>query len=216
MVWVLSTSNSHAQNPVSLLWEPEFSVNIETESPWSFSLGLANRMLLTENLDGEKVSGFNNEHTEINHFTSYSTGENTEAALGIRYRFREIYDDSRYDELRIVEQFTVSHPNSAIGLKHRFRVEQRFRNIETIHRFRYALGASQTLNEVFSLGFSTEALLEIARESKPSLEQRFGLELKNSSFDNLEISTGLEYQLDGYNNELEHQFYILSGVALDI
>ena len=207
---------SQAQHLNSFLWEHSFDLGFDSSEKWSHSFGVANRALLSEHFDGEQVSDFQNEHLELNHFTKYKTGATTSVSLGLRYRFRETFDESRYDELRFVEQFNIKHANSSIGLGHRFRVEQRFRNVETIHRFRYQIGGSRDLGEDFALGLSTEALLSVEKDTKPSLEQRILLELTNTSLDNIEFSLGLDYEMENYNIELENQFYLLTGVSFDL
>lgn len=205
-----------AQNLNSYLWEHSFEIGFDSSEKWNHSFGIANRALLSEHFDGEQVSDFQNEHVELNHATKYKTGANTSVSFGLRYRFRETFDDSRYDELRFVEQFNIKHANSSIGLGHRFRIEQRLRNVETIHRFRYQIGGSRDLSEDFALGLSTEALLSLENDTKPSLEQRFLLELSNTSLEDIEFSIGLDYEMENYNIELENQFYLLTGVSFDL
>ena len=216
LVCVLSSFTGHAQTPSYFFWEPEFSIGFESSEKWSHTFGIADRALLSGYQDGEQIAEFQNEHLELNHFTQYKTGANTSVSLGLRYRFKELFEESSYDELRFVEQFKVSHPNSDLGLGHRIRVEQRFKNIITEHRFRYQFGGSKDLNEEFALGLSTEALLTLANQVKPSLEQRFLLEITNSTFENLELSIGLDYEMADYNNALEHEFFLLTGVALEL
>ncbi len=216
VILAFGSVSSQAQNLNSYLWEHSFDLGFDSSEKWSHSFGVANRAVLSEHFDGEKVTDFENEHIELNHATSYKTGSNTAVTFGLRYRFRETFDDSRYDELRFVEQFNIKHANSSIGLGHRFRVEQRFRNVETIHRFRYQIGGSKALSEDFALGLSTEALLSLEKESKPSLEQRIMLELSNTSLEDIEFSLGLDYEMDDYNNELENQFYLITGVSFEL
>lgn len=206
----------HAQTPTSLLWEPEAEVNFSTEGPWSYSFGVANRSLFSTYLDGEKIAGSNQEHFELNQFTTYRTSENSAVALGFRYRFREAFDDSRYDEFRMIEQFTYSHPDTYLGWGHRFRFEQRFRNVATIFRLRYRLGISRPLGEEFGVGLSTEFLYSMAAEYKPEAEQRFTLEFENSSINNVELSAGIELRHENYNNFPENNFYLLTGVSIDL
>lgn len=204
-----------AQNPHEFFWEPDFKINVSTESRWAYSFGIANRGLLAERFDGEKISGYENQHIELNQFTKYNIGENSALSLGFRYRFRETFDDSRHDEFRIIQQFNYSHSNSAIGLSHRARFEQRFRN-ETIFRLRYQIGISRPLNEVFSIGLSTEALYSMSRNSKPGAEQRFNIGIDNTSFKNVELSFGFSYQMAEYNISLVNEYFFLTGVALDL
>ena len=216
LICALNSFTSHSQTPSSFFWEPDFSLGFDSSEKWSHTFGIAKRTLLSEYYEGEQMAGWNVEHLELNHFTKYKTSANTALSFGIRYRFKEIFEESSYDELRFVEQFNISHPNSALDLGHRFRVEQRFKNIVTEHRLRYQFGGSKALSEVFALGLSTEALLTLANELKPSLEQRFVLELSNTSFKDLELSLALDYEMADYNNELENEFFLLTGVSLDL
>lgn len=216
LICALSSLSARSQTPSSYFFEPGFSLGFESSEKWSHSFALSNRTLLTQRLDGEEISGAENEHIDLDHYTKYKTSASTAVSLGIRYRFRELFNDEKYDELRFIQQLDISHPESALDLGHRFRAEQRLKNIVTEHRFRYRFGGSKDLNEVFALGLATEALLSIAREAKPSLEQRFILELANTSFEDLEISLALDYEMADYNNELEHEFFLLTGVALKL
>lgn len=216
LLCALNSSDSFSQTPSSYFWEPDFSLGFDSSEKWGHSFGIANRTLLSERYDGEEITGTEVEHLELSHSTKYRTGANTAISFAIKYRFRELFDESRYDELRLTEQFDISHPSSALNLGHRFRVEQRFKNIVTEHRLRYRFGGSKALSEVFALGLSTEALLTLANDLKPSLEQRFVVELSNTSFEDLELSLALDYEMADYNNELENEFFILTGIALDL
>lgn len=205
-----------AQSDTFVYWEPEFEMKISTESPWSYSFGIVNRSLHYKEVAGETSNDYNQEHIELNHFTTYKTSSNTSFALGLRYRFREIFNDSRYDEMRTVEQFVYKHPGSSIGLAHRLRTEQRFLNVVTVHRFRYRLAVSQPLGEDFLVGLSTEALYSVANERKPELEQRISLEFENSSLKNIDISLGVEYQHENYIYDLEKEFFLSTGITLNL
>lgn len=205
-----------AQTPNSLLWEPEVKVNLSTESPWSYSFGVANRSLFSTYLEGEKVAGPNQEHFELNQFTTYKTSANSAVALGFRYRFREVFDDSRYDEFRIIEQFKYSQPDTYLGWGHRLRFEQRFRNVVTIFRLRYQLGISRPLGEEFGVGLSTEFLYSMAADYKPEADQRVTLEFENTSIENVELSAGIELRHENYNNSPENNYYLLTGVSIDL
>lgn len=208
--------NLFAQTPNSLLWEPEVKFKFSTEDSWKHSFGIASRNFFFTYMEGEKIQGSSQEHIELNHFTSYRLGKKTSAALGFRYRFREIFDDSRYDEFRIIEQFNYFNPVSQWGIAHRFRFEQRLRNIITIYRLRYQIGISRPLSEAFSLGFSTEFLYSMAKNLRPAPDQRFTLEVENSSFANLDLSAGIEYRYEDYTGESENNFIILSGATIKL
>ena len=42
------------------------------------------------------------------------------------------------------------------------------------------------------------------------------LELSNTSFKDLELSVALDYEMADYNNELENEFFLLTGLSLDL
>lgn len=217
LIFLISTgSQVMAQNPTTLFWEPDLSLKFSTESRWSYSFGIANRTQFFANVDGERVEGRNQEHLELNQFTKYKTGANTAVSLGFRYRFTEVFNPESYDEFRIIQQFDYSGPEAFLNLGHRFRLEQRFRNVLTILRSRYAISVSQPLGNEFELGFATEALYSIADNMKPELDQRFSVELANSSFEDVEISLGFEYQYENYLNAPENELFIQSGISIDM
>lgn len=216
IIFFSGTTFVGAQSSTSLYWEPEFGVTLSTETPWFYSFGVANRSLHYQAVEGEKVEDFEQVHIELSQFTGYAIGENTAIGLGLRYRFREIFDDSRYDEFRIIEQISYAHPESSLNLAHRFRAEQRFRNVVTEHRLRYQIGIARSLSDNFEAGISTEALYSMANGVQPELEQRLTVEVENSSFRNLELSLGLEYQYENYLNIPESELFILSGVTLKL
>ena len=212
----LGATNISAQSDSYLYWDPQLTVKISTKSPWSYSFGVVNRTLHYKEVEGVNFSGSNQEHIELNHFTNYKTGSNTAVSLGLRYRFKEIFNDSRYDEFRTIEQFVYRHLGSSIGLAHRFRTEQRFLNVVTVHRARYRLGIAHALGENFALRLSTEALYSVANQRKPELEQRIALELKNSSLKNVDIGLSFEYHHDNYIYDLEKKFFVATGVTLKL
>ena len=200
----------------AILWEPEFEVDISTETLWSYSFGLANRGILVETIDGEKQSNYSIEHIELNHFTSYGAWENAALSLGLRYRFREAFNDRREDELRFIQQISSKHSNEFLGWSHRGRFEQRLRSSETIFRFRYEFGLSKQLNRHFSLKLATEALYSISPQSKPAPEQRFELGVNNSTFGDWDFYLGAELRSDNYIRNPENELYILTAATLNL
>lgn len=204
-----------AQTPNSLLWEPEFEVEFSTAERWSHSFGIANRSSVFTYVEGERVADAAQEHLELNHFTAYKTGSQSAVALGIRYRFREAFDESRHDELRFIEQFSYKHPETFLNWSHRFRFEQRLREL-TIYRLRYQLGISRPLGEEFGLGLATEFLYSMVNGLSPEAEQRFTLKAENTSLQNIELSAGIEFRKESYLHSPENNFYLLTGVSLSL
>lgn len=212
----LISGNLKAQTSNEFLFEPVVEFNFLSESDWSYSFAVANRSLLGANISGEKVADFTNVHIEVSPFIHYQVGESSEIAVGMRYRFREIYNELAKDRFKFVEEYNYAHPNSLLNVGHRFRMEQKFRTEETIFSFRYRVGIAQALNEEFALGLSTEALYHISEVSKPEAEQRFTLEIANNYFENIEITAGFQYRMDNYFDDLANEYFILAGVGFDI
>ncbi len=203
----------YSQQPKSWFYENEVDLSVPLDSLWSMGIGVGNRGMLQERLDGEKISGYQHEHIELNHFTNYRTSASTVISLGLRYRFREIFDSAKTDEFRIIEQVELEPLNSSFS--HRFRLEQRFRE-NTIHRLRYDIAYSTPISKNFAFSVGTEALYAVSKTLKPEAEQRFSIGLENSSFRNLELALGFEYRMENYARELAHEFFVITGVALSL
>ena len=200
---------TYSQQPQSWFYENEFDLSVPIDSTWSMDIGVGNRGMLQETLDGEKVTGYQHEHIELNHFTNYRAKESVILSLGLRYRFREIFDSAQTDEFRIIEQVKLEPINSS--LSHRFRLEQRFREY-TIHRFRYNIAYLTPLSKNFTLSVGTEALYGISSQVKPEAEQRFSLSIENSFFQNLELELGFDYRMENYARNLAHEFFVITGI----
>lgn len=204
-----------AQNSESYFYENEFDVSVPLKDKWSMGIGIGNRGMLQERFNGDQIFGYQHEHIEINHFTNYGISNSVVVSLGLRYRFREIFDAAETDEFRIIEQIEIAPANSAIPLSHRIRLEQRFRE-HTIHRIRYDLGYSRSISEFFSIGAGTEAIYAVSSDLKPEAEQRFSIGLENNSFENVELGLSFEYRMENYFRDLAHEFFIMTGVSLSL
>ena len=209
----LGSNLGFSQNSRSYFYENEFDLSLPVGSNWSMNIGFGNRGMLRERLEDGETSGYNHEHLEFNHFTNYKLGEPFVLSLGLRYRFRELFDSSETDEFRIIEQVEYNSSNSSIQLSHRFRLEQRFRK-HTIHRVRYELEFVQPMGRVFSLGAGTEALYAVSPHLKPEAEQRFLLNFENTSFEDLELGLSFQYRMENYTRHLSNEFFIITGVSL--
>lgn len=214
-VFLGSIKTATAQTPKSFLWEPEVEVVLPAKGDWQFTFGAANRYLFFSEVEGERVNESEQQHIELNHFTKYKTTDHAAVAFGVRYRFRETFEKSRHDELRLIQQFSYSHRGTFLSPGHRLRFEQRFRD-NTIYRLRYRLGFSQPLSDEFDLGFSTEFLYSMIKDLKPGADQRFTVELENSSFDNLDLSIGLEMRREDFTRYPRTEIYLLTGASLKL
>lgn len=207
---------TRAQQSTTLFWEPEFSLEIPTNGRWAFSVGAANRTQYFVKQQGQRIEGRNQEHIELNQFTSYRSGARTILSLGFRYRFTEAFNPGSYDEFRIVQQLNYANPGAFLGLAHRFRLEERFRNVVTILRSRYQISVSKPLGGGFEAGLGTEILYSLAGGMEPELDQRFSVGLSNSAIQGVEISIGFEYQYENYLNTPENELFLQSGISLEL
>lgn len=206
-------SSAKAQTPKSYFWETEVDLELPSEGKWMFTFGAGNRYLFAEELEGERVSENLQQHIELNHFTTYNSSNKLTLSLGVRYRFREIFEATNENEFRIIEQLEYIHKNTFLTPQHRLRFEQRFRET-TSYRLRYQLEVSQPLNAEFTLGFSTEFLYSLAQKYRPEAEQRFGINLENYSFKNPELSLGLELRREDLTGRQGTEFFLITGAVL--
>jgi hypothetical protein len=211
----LTGFSGSAQTPRSYLWETEFDLELPAKGKWAFTVGAGNRYVFAEEIEGERISENTQQHIELNHFTTYNRSENTAISLGLRYRFREIFDEENENEFRIIEQFEYIHQNTFLTPEHRLRFEQRFREA-TIFRLRYQLEVSQPLNKEFALGLSSEFLYSMVKDLRPEVEQRFGMEVENSSFKDLELNLGLEFRREDLTGLPGSEFFLFTAAVLQL
>ncbi len=207
---LLSGSTAFAQDVSTYFNENELGLFLPLKNRWSMDVGFGSRGLLHERAGGERISGYQHEHLELNYFTNYSLNESLVLSLGLRYRFREMFNSSSTDEFRTIEQAEIS-PQASL-FSHRFRLEQRFREI-TIHRLRYELSFSRPVGSNFEFMAATEALYAVAVKTKPEAEQRFSIGVENTSFEDLELGLGLEYRMENFARDLAHEFFLLTGLT---
>lgn len=216
VVALLFAITGNSQSSHSYMWETEFDLEWGKEEPWSHSFSIGNRGLIKERMESETLAEGRNLHLEIQHFSHYTLNTKTDVGFGVRYRFREAFDKSLHDEFRLMQEIGYGSESGIIILGHRGRFEQRFRGPETIFRLRYQLEAGYPLSEVFELQASTEALYAVSAQAKPEAEQRFTLQIENSSFEKVGISLGAEYRLEDYINRIGYEYFVFTGVSLKL
>lgn len=216
LIFLLLGATSQSQN-FAISAEPDISLNIDRPNRWSFNFGITNRDLLY--FDG--TSQFNVNFIELSHFTSYEVGFYGKLSLGLRYRFNELFEDTVEDEIRITQQYSRSRKYNALKVAHRFRFEQRFREL-TVYRGRYQFSVEFPLdgeridqNEYF-LVMSTEALLSLAKEEKPELGHRFDISLGKDIGNGNKVDLGLQYRLEDYNLKPFHSLFLIGGFTISI
>lgn len=214
LIFALGVQNIFSQNTYSYFYENEFDIEFPIAKGWSIEAGLGNRGLLAE-VEEEENSGYEHQHIEVSQFTHYKSSEDIVLSLGLRYRVKDIFDPSETNEFRIIEQLEFEPAKQGLPLTHRFRLEQRFREV-TVHRGRYELALSKPINDIFAYSVATEALYAVSAHLKPEAEQRFSIGIENTSFKNLELELTFQYRLEDYARNLGHEFFLITGVSLEL
>lgn len=212
----LISSKIQAQGEFPVFFEPDIKLNYGPDTQWSHSFAIGNRELIF--VDNEFY--FEARYLEFTHFTKYELNDRHKFGLGIRYRFREVFDNLREDEIRFMEQYEYSRSFTNFNLSHEVRLEQRFRERNTFRTryelaFEFPLGDDLENADTF-LTAATEALWSMGKEELPAFEQRFTVELEKDLSVNTAGNIGVEYRYGDYTRRPTNEFYIIAGLAIDI
>lgn len=192
------------QSNLTGYFEPDISLNYNIAPNYSHNFKIAQRSYIYE--DNLKFSA---RQLDISHFSNLKIKGNQSVALGIQYRFREIFEDDHENELRFTEQFNVTHGLERLRFGNRFRIEQRIGGSTTTHRFRYRFAVDFPLNgEKLDVGesyvvFSTESLLSVSRNKKPEFDQRLRTIVGWLLNKETKFQTGIEYRSENYAQATE-------------
>lgn len=216
LIIFIFSEKMNAQDELPAYLEPEIQINYGPENKWSHRFKIGNRELINA---GDK-SYFQVKFIDLTHFTKYELNARNEIGFGIRYRFREVFEDFKQDEIRIMQQYEHSRTFTNFNLSHEIRVEQRFREINSLRTryelsFKFPLG-NQLENAGTFLTAATDALWSTGKDERPSLEQRFSVELDKELWTNTSGSFGIEYRYDDYTGDPSSEFFILAGLSIDI
>lgn len=207
----------NAQDNLSVYNEPEISIGVATDTPWSFDFGVAHRRLMYAN----EASAYIAKNIELSHFTHYKIGKNSKIGLGLKYKFTELFSETAHDKFLIMQQFSHGKKYGKTKWSHRLRLEERFQGAFSL-RPRYRLAAEWPLGmekngvDGFSVAVKTETLYTIYKEASPKLDQRFAIEFGKGLSERVAIEIGLEYQYEDYLHSPEVDLFILSGISVDL
>lgn len=216
-IFLLARFTLQAQENLSVYNEPEISIGIGTDTPWSFDFGMAHRRLVYANEEYAYVA----KNIELSHFTHYKLEGNVKIGLGLKYKFTELFSETAHDKFLIMQQLGYGKKYGNMKLSYRLRLEERFQDGFSF-RPRYKLGAEWPLStekngvDGFSFAAKTETLYTIYAEAKPKLDQRFAIEFEKGLTKNVAIEIGLEYQYEDYLHDPEVDLFILSGLSIDL
>ncbi len=207
---------SFAQEDFESYYQPSFSVEIKTATPWSFSFGTNWR----QRFYTQEEYNYETRHLALTHFTSYRTGSQGKAGLGVKYFFSNAFDDTEHNELRFTEQYNISKKRGLLEFGHRFRFEQRIREVVTYRsRYRFGieipLGSKEPVGE-WELELQTEALLSLAQGAAPEVDQRFEIAVEHQLTHNIELSLSVEYQYEDYFHNPQTDLFFYTGLDIEL
>ena len=153
-------------------------------------------------------------------FTQYALSGNQTLSFGLQYRFRNPFEPGSGNELRLTQQFNTTFKPAVLRYGHRFRAEQRIREVGTIHRFRYRLavdgplqGENTDVGEAYWIG-SAESLLSVARSDAPEYDLRLTGWIGWRISANSKLQLGPEIRWENFQGETENVlFWQLSWVS---
>lgn len=206
-----------AQSNFTGLSNIEANVNFETDSLWTFDFDLARRDVL---YDQERFE-IQGQHFEFTQVTQLKIGDGFKLGAGLRYYTKNLFNDEKQDELRVLQQLSYKKKSTTIAFKHRFRFSQRFRERISL-RSRYRFGIEFPLSNSTSnknplyLSLQTESVLEFGKYEKPSFGQRLASKIGFELFEQTSASLGFEYRYRDYTNNPYTQLYFLAGISLSL
>ena len=207
-----------AQENLTIYLQPETSLNYKVAGNYHHNFAFSNRFYLLQ----EEQFQFNVRQLDIAHFSSLKIRDNQSIGFGIQYRFREVFENDRFNELRLTQQYNITHKYGNLRFGDRFRAEQRFTQASTIHRFRYRLaldfplqGVQLDVGEPYFI-VSTESILSVAKASKPEYDQRITTQLGWLLSQKTKLQMGTEYRFENYTQKTENVLFFLTGLILSL
>jgi hypothetical protein len=207
-----------AQNDITVYLQPELGFSYKVKEGYSHFHSLQIRNYGYRDNEVQLKT----RQIDLVHFSNWKLNLNQSLALGIQYRFREVFEPESENELRLVQQYNGSAQKGTLRFGHRLRAEQRISPSLTRYRFRYRFAIDLPLNgEKLDVGeaylvASTEALHTSSRGRAPSFDQRL------TSFIGWQISpeakwqVGLEYRAEDYFKDTETILFLLSSLVFSL
>ena len=217
LICFLSVFRVFSQDGMVVYFEPTMAFNYKVATNYSHNFEIGNRNYLYDEEFQYKVR-----QLEITHFSKLNIGIDQSIALGIRYRFRENFENDKENELRLTEQYNITDRFRNMRIGNRLRVEQRISPSLTTHRFRYRFAVDAPLNgEKLDVGeayvvASTESLLSAAQGNKPEFDQRLTGHIGWLLTPDTKLQTGLEYRVENYGQTPQYVMLLLTSLVFSL
>ena len=215
---LLAFAMLRGQDNLTGYWEPEIALNYKVSSSYAHNFSMDMRQYTYEGSDLQLRA----RHLDISHFSKLTIGPQQSVAFGIMYRFLETFENDRQNELRLTQQYNMTHRSGNVRLGNRVRTEQRISPDRTIHRFRYRFALDLPLQgEKLDVGepyfvASTESLLSVARDMGPEWDQRVTTHIGWLLNPKARFQTGLEYRAENYAQNVENVIFLLSSLVFSL
>ncbi|MEX0275375.1 MAG: DUF2490 domain-containing protein [Flavobacteriaceae bacterium] len=214
----LCAHSLNAQQGETGYWQPAIAVNYKVGGAYSHNFSLANRNYIYRDNDFQLTT----RQLDVVHFSKFKTSIGQSLALGIQYRFRQLFEDAKGNELRLVQQYNLTNEMGPWRMGHRFRSEQRFVKEATLHRLRYRLAFDRPLKgqnldtgEAYCV-VSTELLATFASSRSPQFDQRIGLGLGWLLGQGTKLQNGFGYRWENFGQVTVHSFFLHTALILSL
>jgi hypothetical protein len=144
---------------------------------------------------------------DLEHFSNLALNGKNRVALGIQYRFEEVFAYEEENELRFTEEYNYTTAPQYTEFVHRFRAEHRMAPSITYHRFRYNFSISRSFKRVKMSTSDTyftgnlEMLLTVAADHQPVYEQLVSAGVGWGISDNLQLEVSSEYRFTDFTQD---------------
>ncbi|NNE76514.1 MAG: DUF2490 domain-containing protein [Pricia sp.] len=205
------------QDHFTWYFEPDISLNYEVASNYSHNFEISQRSYIYD-----ESFRFKGRQLDIAHFSALKITYGQSIALGIQYRFRNVFENDEENELRLTQQYNITTQRGGIRYGDRLRVEQRIRPSLTTHRFRYRFaldiplsGEKLDVGEPYFIG-SIESLLSVAKGNKPEFDQRLTTYLGWLLNTETKLQAGIEYRVENYTQQNENVLFFLTSLVFSL
>lgn len=209
---------TQAQDNLTGFWEPVIAINYKVKDNYKHNFALAKRSFIYRDSDTQ----FTTRQLDLVHFSDFKIKYNQDIAFGIQYRFRENFDDTGSNELRLSQQYNITKKIRKVRMGNRIRAEQRITDNPTIHRFRYRFAIDFPLQgEALDVGepyavFSTESLLSVGKASLPEYDQRVDAQIGWLLNKDTKLQFGTQWRAENYSHDTEYVFFLFSALILSL
>ena len=206
------------QENFTAYFQPQIAVNYKVAGLYYQNFSVLSRNYI---YDREELL-FKGRQLDITHYSNLKIRDNQSIALGIKYRFRNNFEDKE-NELRFTQQYNITHKPHIVRFGHRVRAQQRITNSLTVHRFRYRfamdfplIGEKLDLGEPYFVG-SFENLLSVAKSNAPQYDIRLSGQLGWQLDRDIKFQMGLEYRMEDYSSVLpQNILFLLTSAQLSL